>query len=332
MINYRLHLFELIFACLLIFAHLQFGFGDYLLDAFGRGTVVFFFILSSYFYNRTLNKDNYNYKKDTLNRSIRLLIIYIITFAIYVVVFVPIKIGLNGIPTGWNDFNKHYMPSTAFLWFLLALSLCYLIYPFIHRLKWIHSNKHMIIIPLFILLAVYILRIFAGKYDLGVLSDLHSTRNFIFTGIPCFLIGTYIYDHPDYFTKITPTKFYIAIVVLFVIAEAEAFVHLLVGTQTNEFYIGTLLIAIICFIYCIQNPECKLGFKLYKIFGSTGPTFIYLFHMIVVCLFYTFVSFRFVNVVVVVSAIVLALSLDVLCLFLKRRIVCIKHHYNQRKA
>lgn len=284
--NYRLYLFEFVFALLIIFAHTNFPSGELYFDSLGRVTVLFFFILSGYFYTKNLNKEDFTYKS-TLKRCLRLLIMMVITFVIYCAVFIPINWAKLGIPPlfseafNWTNivsFYKAYIPRITFLWFIVALILCYLIYPLLYKIKWFKNNRLSIIVPLLILLSAYIYRIFCNQYDWGFFSSYQVTRNFLITGLPCFLIGSYIYHHEHEMKKISTPIFCITTISLIGTMMLEVYLHVVTSNHPNEFYISSLVIAIISLIYCLQHSESKAGEVIHSILGSTGPTFIYLFH------------------------------------------------------
>ena len=287
-INYRLFFFELVFASLIIFAHLHFPQGEAYIDAFGRTSVLFFFILSGYFYTKTLNKDDYKYTS-TLKRCLRLFLMMISTAIIYLIVLMPAKFIELGTPKlfseafTWNnlvDFFSNYFPSFSFLWFIVSLIICYLLYPLIYKINWFKNNKLSILIPCAILFTIYIYRIFCNKYDWGFFSRYEVTRNFLFTGLPCFLIGSYIFHHEQEITKIKRPLFYGSISILIGTTMLEVFIHQLIGTGENEFYLSSISIAFLVVLYCIQNPAFRFGEFCHKCLGPTGPTIIYLFHML----------------------------------------------------
>ncbi len=291
--NYRLYLFELLFALLVIFAHTNFPAGELYFDSFGRVTVLFFFMLSSYFYTRTLNKESHTYKS-TLKRCLRLLIIAGITIAFYCVILIPVNWANLGTPKlfsesfNWPNFlefwNK-YIPKLSFLWFIIALILCYLIYPFIYKIKWFKENKYSIFVPIVILVCAYIYRIFCNQYNWGFFSTYQVTRNFLITGLPCFLIGSYIYHHESQFKKINTPAFWLIFIALIGTTLLEVIYHEATSNKPNEFYLSSIALAVLVLIYCIQKPDTKLGECCYHYLGSTGPTFIYLFHLFFVMCF-----------------------------------------------
>lgn len=291
--NYRLYLFELLFALLLIFAHTNFPSGELYFDSFGRVTVLFFFMLSSYFYTRTLNKESYTYKS-TIKRCLRLLIIAGITITFYCVILIPVNWVNLGTPKlfsesfNWPNFLEfwnNYIPKLSFLWFIIALILCYLIYPFLYKIKWFKDNKYSIIVPVAILASAYIYRIFCNQYDWGFFSTYQVTRNFLITGLPCFLIGSFIYHHQSTFKKINTLVFWLLFIALIGTTLLEVIYHESTSNKPNEFYLSSILLAALTLIYCIQKPDTKFGETCYNYLGSTGPTITYLFHLFFVLCF-----------------------------------------------
>lgn len=290
--NYRLYLFEILFALLVIFAHTNFPSGELYFDSLGRVTVIFFFLVSSYFYTKTLNKENYTYKS-TLKRCLRLLIIAGITIAFYCAILIPINWSYLGTPKliseafNWENFLifwNSYIPKLSFLWFIIALILCYLLYPLIYKIKWFKENKYSIFVPIAILVSAYIYRIFCNQYNWGFFSTYQVTRNFLITGLPCFLIGSYIYHHEYQFKKINTYVFWLLFILLIGTSMLEAIYHEATSNKPNEFYLSGIALSVLVLIYCIQKPDARFGECCYHYLGSTGPTFIYLFHMLFVAL------------------------------------------------
>ena len=288
--NYRLYLFELLFALLVIFAHTNFPSGELYFDSLGRVTVIFFFTLSSYFYTKRLNKDDFSYKS-TIKRCFRLLLIAGAVIVIYCSILIPVNWSNLGTPKiitegfNWNNFQefwKFYIPKLSFLWFIIALIICYLLYPLVYKIKWFKENKYSIFIPVAILVSAYIYRIFCNHYDWGFFSIYQITRNFLITGLPCFLIGSYIYHHESQFKKINTLVFWLLFILLIGTSMLEAIYHEATSNKPNEFYLSSIVLAMLVLIYCIQKPDTKFGEFCYHYLGSTGPTFIYLFHMLFV--------------------------------------------------
>ena len=317
--NNRLFIFQLLLACLIIFAHLEFPCGEFYFDSLGRATVIFFFILSGYFYTRTLNKEDYTYKS-TLKRCIRLFLMAVSVIIVYCAVYIPIKWVELGTPSMFSAFSwdsivsffENYIPKLSFIWFIFALILCYLLYPLVYKIKWFKENKYSVVFPLIILLLIYVYRIFCNHYNWGFFSKYEVTRNFLLTGLPCFLIGSYIYHHEPSIKKINKPLFYILFIALVGTTMLEVYLHTLVCYKPNEFYLSTLAISILVFIYCIQNPESKFGACCYKLLGSTGPGIIYLYHMFFTMLLYPLYQINWGVLLIILCADICAILLGLL--------------------
>ena len=324
-INYRLFLFEIIFACLIVLCHVNFQYGDIYIDSLGRSGVLFFFIVSAYFYNFVLNKDDYRYA-NSLKRALRLIVIGVITILLYCVIIVPIRFSSLGVPAFFKeytyetfvDFTEHYFPNLSFIWFIFALAVCYLLFPLINKIKWFHENKFSILVPLTILVLVYVYRILAIRFDLGFFSKIEITRNFFFAGIPCFLIGTYIYDHIFEYKEIRAALFWPIIIGLFGICLIEAFLHSLISNTPNEFYLGSIAIAVLSVVYAIQHQESKIGELIYRVFGKTSYMLVYLLHVLFISLLSGPLSFDFTRLLLIFLVISIPLVLSFIYNFIKK--------------
>lgn len=320
--NYHLYFYEVIFATLLIFTHAYLGVSNYYLDSLGRATVLFFFIVSSYFYNKTLHKSDYNYLSDSGLRSLRLIIISIGVFLIYNSIFIPINISILGRPSNISEFFNKYLAKTSFIWFMVALAFCYLIYPFIHKIRYIHDSKYLLIIfPLIILISVYIFRIFAGKYDLGFFSNNYITRNFLFTGLPCFLLGTYIYDKFDHFKIINKSLFITLFLSLFLSSILEAYLHKVIGTSENEFYLSSVALSLLVVLYTLQRPYFNIGYRLSILLGLKASTIIYLFHRLFLLIQYTYINVSYRNYIIIPVTFISVLGLSIIYNLVDRKII-----------
>lgn len=311
-INYRLFLYQLIFASLVIFVHISFDTHDYLFDSIGRATVLLFFMVSSFFYCQHLEKEDYRYKS-TLFRCLRLIIIEAIVFVIYF----GISLIYNAInktnPPLFSEFSfanidnyfNKYCPKLSFMWFFHSLILCYLTFPLIYKIKFFHK-KNSVWIAVAVLVCAYIFRFFAGKYDLGFFSYYESTRNFIITGTPCFLIGLYVYEHKDeinIYKNLSHPLFAALVIFLFGTTMLEAYVFNILGSSVNEFYLSSIALALIVFMHGVKYPVSKTGEFLYKFTGKEGITFIYAFHRMLI------VYYPFNGALVPIKIILIVLSL-----------------------
>ncbi len=291
-INTRLLLYEFLFVLALPFVHISTM--PKVLDSLGRGTVIFFFLLSSYYYYFTINKEGYTYK-DTLKRCLRLLVMEAVTYTIYLVAEASIVASYNGAPAMFTSFTwdnivgffRDYVPGITFLWFINALVICYLLMPLINKIKAIHNPKF-VIVPFVILALVYGFRMIANHYDLGFFSDPIITRNFLLTGLPCSLIGFWINEHVVQKNKLQDLHYWFYLVLcifLLGLSVLEAWIHRILDCGVNEFYIGSVLLAILMASYAFTHEENKVGDWFEKIFSAKGVTIIYLLHNLFVFIY-----------------------------------------------
>ena len=317
--NYRLFLFEIVFACLIILCHMHFPSGEIYIDSLGRSGVLFFFIVSAFFYNSLLNKEDYSYRFSFF-KALRLVIIGVVTLLVYYIILIPVNISTIGTPKLFSeftfenivDFVNLYFPSTGFIWFIFSLAICYLLFPLVNKIRWFHENKFSVLVPIAILLVIYAYRIVASKYDLGFFSRYEVTRNFLFTGIPCFLIGTYIYDRFEKLKEVRSVVFFPVIIALFGICVLEAHIHNLISGKPNEFYIASIAIAILTSIYALQHQKCKVGEFMFKLFGKTAYMFIYLLHVLFLYFFTGLLSFDFTGLLLIFIVIVSCLMISLI--------------------
>ena len=288
-INYRIFIFQLIAAIRIIFIHTDFQVGGYYFDALGRYGVLFFFIVSSFFYCQHLEKEHYNYKA-TLKRCLRLLIIEAIVLVIYIGGSLIYNIAAETNPALFSHFSidnvidyfTNHCSNLSFLWFINSLILCYLVFPLLWKIKYLHK-KESIWVPLLVLFLCYIFRFFAGKYNFGIFSYYQSTRNFLLLGLPAFLLGQWIYEHKDSFViyqKLSYKWFYFAIIGLLGLSVLEAFGHEQFGTRENEYYLSSIALAMLFLMYGLKSPHTVIGKGVAKVAGREIVVFVYLFHVL----------------------------------------------------
>lgn len=329
-INFNLYFHEFVFAFLVILVHVTFPSGNTVLDSIGRTTVFFFFIFSSYFYTRSLNKENYKYT-DSIKRSLRLFIIAGITFVVYFLLSLPLNIYLKGAPLLFSEFNMSnlvtffvdFTPRTTFLWFMISLAICYLIFPLIYKFKLLFKGKFAFLVPVFILIAVYILRIISAvvfKKYLGFELQDEITRNSLFTGLPCFLLGGFIHDHYSRIKKVNSFPFVLMFVLLLGTSTLEAYIHKNINGSSHEFYLSSIVLAVLSVIFCLQNNHSFIGEKLHYLFGKSGPMFVYLSHVFFIDFFDSIFDFEFKAFALVGLSLVISLFIGYLFNLLVRLI------------
>ena len=232
-----------------------------------------------------------NHYSGTIKRCIRLFVLEIVALCIYIPVMASINMSLsNSTPKLFSEFNidniisffNIYVPNLGFLWFINAIIICYLLFPFINKIKFLHDKKA-VVIPITVLVVVYILRFFANKYSnsLGFFSNVMLTRNFLLTGVPCFLIGLFIHDHLNdlkFITKIRSMQMLFLFIILMITSVIEGYFHQLFGAGENEFYLSSILLAIVSICFALSHTENRIGDVLFYTFGKEIMLVSYLSH------------------------------------------------------
>lgn len=240
-----------------------------------RFAVPFFFLVSGYFsfFDNNRSKAIEKYKVRTLHLVKLLIVANIIYFIFYNIIrdFSIEKIMslfyLNHI---YEYIIFNVSPTGGHLWFIQALIYCYILFYVLAKLD-INANKLYKYVPILLLLCLVF----------GEFSHLTSNpypyyfnRSFLFTGLPFFCFGYLIHDK-EYRLKDISDKFIIYTIILGIFLSALEF--LTVGTV--EMYFGTILIAIMIFIYCVKYP-LKLDYKVTGWIGGKLYTPMYLLHLI----------------------------------------------------
>ena len=158
------------------------------------------------------------------------------------------------------------------LWFLDALLYCYILVFILSKLK-INLNKFYFMIPLLLVTNIILGEISNG---LGIQIMYYWYRNFIFTGLPFFMIGYLIHDKLDIITeKFSNKSLLIYLLISCCLIISETFF------AETDLYIGTIFFSIIVFIICILNPN-KINYKLSELIGGKLYGYIYILHLYVI--------------------------------------------------
>ena len=248
------------------------GFG---IDFISRFAVPTFFLISG-FYSLYADK-NYAMKKYKA-RSIRLIYLIIISNVLYIVFFSLTQPDYNL----WSLFNLdsfmdyilfNIAPGAYHLWFLQALLYCYLFFWAITKLN-IRPNRFYVLIP--VLLAV---NLFLGEFYTLSGNHVHYMyyRNFLFTGLPFFLLGFYIHDRHEMIGEF----FSMQASIIFIIASfAVILFELSFITQLVDLSLGSLLLSVALFILCVNNPGANV--KVVSWIGGNLYTSMYILHLMVI--------------------------------------------------
>lgn len=254
--------------------------------AITRVAVPTFFVISGYFYSDDSGKSNKQIKK----------IAWIIIWSN--ALFFIWKLFWNGIHSvSFRDsvsemftiqslrnlilFNES--PINGHLWYLNALLYVLAIMSLLHRLSW-NTKKMYFMIP-FLLAADLIF----GKYSPLFFGDLAIpfiyTRNFLFVGLPYFLIGNLMRDHKNIFLPNRRMIFLVLVVVFSVcniIERYELLSYNIYGIR--EHYISTTLLAVsmFCLFKTLIIPDNNKRLDLLVDIGRRDSAYIYIIHPIII--------------------------------------------------
>lgn len=158
------------------------------------------------------------------------------------------------------------------LWFLDALLYCYVFALILSKLK-LNLKKFYFMIPILLIVNLLLGEIFS---TIGISIQYFYYRNFIFTGLPFFMIGYLIHDKQEIIKDNISNKQILStlpLICCLIIFESEY--------SVTDLYLGTILFSIMIFTWCILNPN-KLNFKITNFIGGKLYGYIYIFHLFVV--------------------------------------------------
>lgn len=249
------------------------------LAATGSGGVCLFAVISGY----ACFGDSKEASEKILRRLKRISLITAVTLAIYVIFsfFLMSSIGQSELwirgfsdPRSYlrmivlGDFEFFY---AAFLWYMIALIYCYIIFYFLIR-----YNKTKII---YILLPVtVILRIAAGIYISTPGADWHIRNNFLAGVLPMMCVGYALAEHKSKIEKLS-MEFLITGTVLSAAVMFASASFRINGLDLSQPFI--MLFTTVLFMTGIRRPESHI-IKPVAYLGQKDSLYIYLFHVIVI--------------------------------------------------
>ena len=233
-----------------------------LIHAFGGGplkrfAVPLFFMISGYFLRNNLEG---NLRKKVLKKGAQTLFLgiksLVLLILLYIILF-PGKIVLSCISL--NSFRTFLLfnhvpcaPIGDHLWFVFALSYCYLIYYFVMK-----YNKSIFLVWIFaaIFIVIYSARVglsLNDYYFLGKdLSKGYLYRNWLTHGISWFSIGYLIRHYKKYwYGKISRNTLLAGIIGGLIFGVIESYI---IGVDF-DFYISSPLVSVGLFLWALQNP------------------------------------------------------------------------------
>lgn len=255
-----------------------------ILRVFARIAVPIFFMISGYYYSSDPKR---------INKQIRK-IFYIIIFShlffgIFDILMDSIAnvnlymfskdVSIKNILLQIICFNVS--PAYTHLWYLLAYIYVLVILK-IFNLRNI-SKKALTIITAILLTGNLVL----GKYScifLGKSTESYVSRNFLFTGIPFYLLGYMLSTKKNQINEINIYKMRCGILVCLIFSVIEKYILNSIGeSNTGDLYIMSIVLAIVSFIYvlCINTSKTKKEEYIEKIIAKVGNKYtllIYIMH------------------------------------------------------
>lgn len=166
----------------------------------------------------------------------------------------------------WLIFNQD--PFVNIMWFTSALLYCYIIF-------WCINKFHLYrlfygLIP--VLLAVHLM---VGNVLILFGQEVNKLyyRNFLFFGLPFFMLGNYLHGHrEDILEKGNEMKCQVVFFLGLLLSIGEWFVF-----GRREMYLGTILVVISVFLMTMYQPEKKSNSFFTKV-GKEYSLFVYIMH------------------------------------------------------
>lgn len=161
------------------------------------------------------------------------------------------------------------------LWFLPALIYVYIIFRFFEKFK--ITKKMYVLIPVLFLAGVVIREaFFYMDYALPIMKKAYLCRNFLFVGLPFFLLGHYIRANEE---KLKAKFSNTALIAAVVLGTAEA-VAVGIWHIQKSVYFGTFAAVFALFIFVIKNEE-SLRMPRLASMGEKYSLYIYILHIII---------------------------------------------------
>ena len=283
---------KLICAFLVICIHSPFPgiIGEYIL-VLARIAVPMFFIISGFYYQDMV--DSSKHKRQTI--KIAKLVIF--SNILYLVLGI-IKTLLLQESTSEYLFNCFSLSSIAkmivfnlspfsgHLWYLFAILYVLFLFNVLCHFGIKIERKIYILIPVLFLLYEVL-----GTYSVLIFG--HNiprplVRNFLFVGIPYFLLGYFLHTKIDKIRNLSPKILGFLIVIAYLICVLEKQVLIRVNAVAAvEHYFGTILLSLFMFLFFLKAQPYALGSGLRKIgmLGRKYSTDIYIYHQAFIDLF-----------------------------------------------
>lgn len=246
-----------------------------------RIAVPIFFMITGFFYYKTSKKPLKQIKK---------VFVLIVLASLLYFIFEMIVSGSPQIPSKEEIKESLLYNSSPFefhLWYLNALLYVLILVYIADKLK-IRKFLYFLIPVLLITNLVY------GEYSIELLNknfDPIYMRNYLFVGLPYFLIGDLLYKTKDKLAQKIPMKLLAILIPVFGYTSVmeEHILNNLGKDAVGEIYISTTFFAVAVFLFALKAKQVNYGNILAKI-GRKYSTYIYILHVIFINLFNKYVT------------------------------------------
>lgn len=278
-----LNILKLVAAFFVVAIHVHFP-GDFgkAVIVLARFAVPFFFMVSGFFsYYENGNNLNQKYKRKIKH----ICILFAGCSALYFAFGCVVSLFGNGIVSYVKNifsfksiiefllFNNTSI--SEFMWFLPALIYTYVVF-FVFEKKGITKRLYFLIPVLF--LSGILLREIPEIFDNApaIFSSGFVYRNFIFIGLPFFMLGHFIRYREDYLKEKLSNPFLVIMMLIGnVLALLADFMHI-----SKSVYFGTFIAVFALFVFAVKN-ENKFNIPLLADAGARYSLYIYMFHIMI---------------------------------------------------
>ncbi len=278
----NLDILKAVCAFLVICIHISYkaNLGD-IITPLCRIAVPIFFMITGYFYYRT--------SKAPLKQIKKVFVLIILANLLYFV-FGIIMDGKIEIPNKEDIMNCVLYNNSPFafpLWYLNAL-LYVLIIAYIADK--VNKGKYLY----YLIPVLLVTNIIFGEYSIALLNkdfDPIYMRNFLFIGLPYFLIGNLLYENKEKLIKKLTIKRLAVLIPIFALTTVleEHFLTLAHKDAIGDLYISTSFLAIAIFLFAIQAKQVSEE-NVLAIIGRKYSMYIYVVHLIFIDLFNKYVT------------------------------------------
>jgi len=275
--NYTLNFVKFIACVFVVLIHIKFpgNIGLYI-SCLARFAVPFFFMISGYYSYKVINTKNH--VKKHIIKILKISIIATISYFIFnILYYYYYHENKNLIETFFTFDNLKYfiffnqINFAGHLWFLYALLYNYLIYYIAYKKKKVLYFLIPILLSINIIIGIRI-NLFGLNYKNFVI------RNFMFVGLPFFMIGNFINKYKTKILKLFSNTFLICIIIISSITSIIECVYI----GYLDLHISTIFLTISIFLWCILNPNFIKKNNLIAIFGEKYSLGIYLSHLMLI--------------------------------------------------